>query len=86
MRGLYDMLGNVAEWTWTNYALWDSDDALCDPVGSWDDGVPAGEWSVRGGNFLSRPSELRAAARDGAPAGTRSPGIGFRAARTIVLE
>ncbi|MBK7642644.1 MAG: SUMF1/EgtB/PvdO family nonheme iron enzyme [Planctomycetes bacterium] len=79
--GFYDILGNVAEWTLDPYAP--------DHLGQFreGDGELLGANSslrvVRGGSFLSRPAELRCAARDEQSPGTRSAWIGVRPARML---
>jgi formylglycine-generating enzyme required for sulfatase activity len=78
--GLYDMVGNVSEWTqdcWNdNY------------TGAPADGSP---WTngncnfriVRGGSWGDNPGWLRLALRYGDPAGGRGDRVGFRVARTL---
>jgi formylglycine-generating enzyme required for sulfatase activity len=78
--GLYDMLGNVAEWV---------DDCY---VGDYGEGPRGHSLAsrdctsrvVRGGAFYSDPREARAAYRDGSTtSGARSDDLGFRLARTV---
>ncbi|CAK0769939.1 formylglycine-generating enzyme [Azospirillaceae bacterium] len=78
--GVYDILGNVSEWVedcWhENY------------IGAPNNGDP---WvlgrcefrSLRGGSWLSPPTDLRSAHRDRETPGLRSSVLGFRIARTI---
>jgi formylglycine-generating enzyme required for sulfatase activity len=76
--GLYDMGGNVAEWTSDIYTAAPSLDAavLEDPVGPGD----GRQHVVRGSSFKSLSiTDLRLSARDGASEGR--PDIGFRVAR-----
>ena len=72
--GLYDMSGNVYEWTCSQYKKsYDGSEQKCS--------VSARKYSLRGGSWLSRPWWVRAANRgDGTPA-YRYSGLGFRLAR-----
>jgi formylglycine-generating enzyme required for sulfatase activity len=78
--GLYDMVGNVWEWTddcW-NPSYQDA------PA----DGSPwtSGDCSVRvirGGSWINNPSNLRSAFRTGSSAGSLGNDRGFRVARTL---
>ena len=56
--GLYDMHGNVAEWTLTTYKPYPYD-----PSDGRDDGSPAGRKVTRGGSFYDRPKRGRSAFR-----------------------
>ena len=78
--GLHDMLGNVSEWT---EDCWDGEYAWAPSDGSaWEYGNC--DWRVtRGGSWLLKPSDLRAADRNRSPAGYRYFIIGFRVARTL---
>jgi formylglycine-generating enzyme required for sulfatase activity len=79
--GLYDMLGNVLEWTaghWhENY-----DDAP-DGGSAWTTPDSAGERVVRGGSWLNGPSSVRAGCRFRFDSGFRLDNVGFRLARTL---
>jgi len=72
--GLYDMLGNVWEWTCSAYeAAYGGDDARC-----------AGEAKLRayrGGSWENGPRYVRAASRERFPPESRKYVLGFRLAR-----
>lgn len=65
--GLYDMLGNVAEWCMRE-----------EGVPAWQSSVEAGREPLRGGSILSDLSRCRAGARAWEPRDTKKPSIGFR--------
>ena len=70
--GLYDMHGNVAEWTRSTdkpYPYRDGDRNLLDPHG---------RKVVRGGSFYDRPKRCRSAFRLRYPAWQRVHNVGFR--------
>ena len=76
--GLYDMIGNVAEWT---QDCWNASHA-----GVGQDAKPrnTGDCSrraVRGGSWASPPHTIRSAARQGQAQGYRAADLGFRIAR-----
>ena len=80
--GLYDMIGNVWEWTSTSYRERRSAAApCCAPTGN---GVPAGgpqRLVLKGGSYLCAPSycaRYRPAARVGQDAATSTGHTGFR--------
>jgi formylglycine-generating enzyme required for sulfatase activity len=78
--GLYDMLGNVAEWVEDCYVK--------SYVGAPNDGSAfstpnCGARAIRGGSWDSTPREVRAAYRYYYSAGGRLDDIGFRLAKTI---
>lgn len=79
--GLYDILGNAAEWVADQR---DPGQAVpaerVDPL-VWRDGRYARR--VRGGGWSSAPSETRLAARDYVGVTQRLPAVGFRMARTL---
>ena len=69
---LYDMVGNVWEWTTSPYNSYDPDPKL---LGSEDDYID------RGGGWDSLPYSARTANRGAASAGFRSTNLGFRLVR-----
>jgi len=78
--GLYDMHGNVAEWTADCFTS--SYDGL--PTdGSAMPGRDKCSRSVRGGDYSKVPSYVRSAKRDGEPSSRRDDRIGFRVAKTL---
>lgn len=68
--GLYDMHGNVAEWTRSVYRP--------DPVDGPDKDLGAGRRVVRGGSFYDRPHRARSAFRLGYPLWQRVFNVGIR--------
>jgi formylglycine-generating enzyme required for sulfatase activity len=82
--GLYDMVGNVFEWTedcvHANYNGAPGDgSAWLEAANS----VNCIDRLVRGGSWLTPPDTLRSAARSRRSTGTRYDFIGFRVARTL---
>ncbi|MFM2153492.1 MAG: hypothetical protein RL199_1927, partial [Pseudomonadota bacterium] len=75
---LFDLLGNVAEWTYDRYGEY-ADDTMTDPMGAEEGDARV----VRGGSFQSPAAALRASARDHADALAASPAIGFRVVRSV---
>jgi len=76
--GLYDMSGNVREWTWEWYAYSYSASAVTDPSGP-----SSGNGRVfRGGSFFGEARNVRVASRFYDTPGDRDSRIGFRLART----
>jgi iron(II)-dependent oxidoreductase len=77
--GVLDLLGNVWEWTSTNFDLYPGNRGALRPEFK--------TWPVkRGGSFMSDPNArdnpITACYRDFAPANTKQPTIGFRLARS----
>lgn len=71
--GFYDMLGNVFEWTGSDYSeVFNGDELIC----SDSDGLK----TYRGGSFNSESSIVRCSARSGFPVELASNQIGFRLA------
>ncbi len=71
--GLFDMSGNVWEWTRSPYQLYPYD-----PTDDRDNLDADALWVMRGGHFGDRDIYVRAAVRGGADPGVRRPFIGFR--------
>ncbi|MES2638144.1 MAG: bifunctional serine/threonine-protein kinase/formylglycine-generating enzyme family protein [Myxococcota bacterium] len=79
--GLFDMSGNVSEWTWDWYGDYPVDVAV-DPAGP-----DRGESRVhRGGSWDAAERTQRVAYRRAALPETRSPSIGLRVVRTVSRE
>ncbi|HIE91672.1 MAG TPA: hypothetical protein EYQ83_01935 [Acidobacteria bacterium] len=71
--GLFDMSGNVWEWTRSPYQPY--------PFSAADDRDRLGDdalWVIRGGSFSDTERNVRAAVRGGADPGVRRPFMGFR--------
>ncbi|MCA9543707.1 MAG: formylglycine-generating enzyme family protein, partial [Myxococcales bacterium] len=79
--GLYDMLGNVAEWTWDRYGPYPEGEVV-DPTGA-----EAGPTRVaRGGSFLNPDNRVRVANRAEFEPATRLRDLGLRPVRTLRQE
>ena len=78
--GLYDMSGNVSEWTWDVYGDYPSGSATTDPTGA----SGGSRRVVRGGSRAGSAVRLRVAYRNGdlLPS-LRFVDLGFRLARTL---
>ena len=74
--GMFDMLGNAAEWCQDAYA---PDASTIHPRNPVTDDV---ERVLRGGSFRDGPSHLRSAARSGSPPASEKLSVGFRVARS----
>ena len=72
--GLHDMLGNVYEWTCSQYKKsYDGSQQKCS--------VSASKYSLRGGSWSFEPRWVRAASRDYNYPDNRYSSLGFRLAR-----
>ena len=78
--GLYDVLGNV--WEWTEDCGHAYTGAPKDGS-AWTTGGECGKRVVRGGSWSNRPRLVRSANRDGGDAGVQSSIVGIRVARTL---
>lgn len=78
--GLYDMLGNV--WEWTEDCWHESYTGAPDNGSPWLTGS-CKQRVIRGGGWVSRPWLLRSATRTCPDSSTRANYIGFRVARTL---
>ena len=77
--GLYDMSGNVYEWTWDWYQSSYQNDVATDPVGP-----GTGSYRVvRGGNWSSHARYCRSAYRSGSAPGLRNGSLGARLSRSL---
>jgi formylglycine-generating enzyme required for sulfatase activity len=74
--GLYDMLGNVWEWTHDGYEAYPG--GVADPEG----GVVSTDRVVRGGSWSNDPHFVRASNRNFEALGYRSNNVGFRLVRS----
>lgn len=72
--GLYDILGNVAEWCHDGQREY-SAEAMIDPVGPTD---PGAFRAIRGGYWSWYARHVRSADRDANPPGIRGVALGFR--------
>ena len=76
--GLYDMLGNVSEWTWDIYGSYPSG-RVTDPEGA----SSGADRVLRGGSWLSDARRVRAADRSWLVPAWRNFFVGIRPARSI---
>jgi sulfatase modifying factor 1 len=79
--GLYDMLGNVFEWTWDAYGAYSSGDQE-DPIGGGLEQDTSASRVVRGCSWGSDARSCRAAGRDWGAPGGRDGNLGLRPARS----
>lgn len=79
--GLYDMVGNVREWTEDCYH--DSYTGAPADGSAWVEGASCDDRVVRGGSWLLAPAFLRSASRYWFTTGYRLRYVGFRVARTL---
>jgi formylglycine-generating enzyme required for sulfatase activity len=77
--GLYDMLGNVFQWTEDCYH--DSYSGAPSDGSAWTGGCK--DYVQRGGSWSAKPSSVRSADRNGGPPVDRNIDIGFRVVRAI---
>jgi formylglycine-generating enzyme required for sulfatase activity len=78
--GLYDMVGNV--WQWVEDCYRPNYDGGPTDGSAWIGGE-CGYRVVRGGSWINRSPDLRAANRGWNPSGTRSAALGFRVGRAL---
>lgn len=78
--GLFDVIGNAAEWAHDQGGWLPVTERLTDPDQSYGPGAAR---DVRGGAHFGWPSVCRVALRLGFPGDGRAPGRGFRVARTL---
>jgi formylglycine-generating enzyme required for sulfatase activity len=78
--GLYDMVGNV--WEWTEDCYHDSYNGVPANGSAWTGG-DCSRRVIRGGSWVNIPGGLRSAARLGDSAGSRGYDTGFRVGRTL---
>ncbi len=77
--GLYDMLGNLFEWTWDVYSATYPSSAVSDPTGP----TSGSERVVRGGYWGSEPFAVRAAMRGNVPPSFQGDFMTLRLVRSM---
>jgi formylglycine-generating enzyme required for sulfatase activity len=75
-NGLYDILGNVAEWVWDRPGDYPTSYAV-----GWTGAAAGSERVVRGGAYDSTADRLRSASRESRAAYDPQPGVGLRLVR-----
>ncbi|WLE57948.1 SUMF1/EgtB/PvdO family nonheme iron enzyme [Burkholderia plantarii] len=81
--GLYDMLGNVWQWT---ADCWHDDYAGAPADGSAWDAASCGRRAIRGGSWSNVPAFVRAASRAAVPSTVRRGYLGFRVVRELPAQ
>jgi formylglycine-generating enzyme required for sulfatase activity len=79
---LYDMSGNVEEWTWDGYKVYSAGtllEPLVDPIGP----VSAPTRAIRGGDWSSYAVYARCGYRNARVPGTRANTLGLRLVRSV---
>ena len=79
--GLYDMVGNV--WEWTEDCCHDNYDGAPADGSAWIEGGDCKSRIVRGGSWVSSPGYLRSAIRSRSTTDIRGNDLGFRVGRTL---
>ena len=80
--GLYDMVGNV--WEWTEDCYHDSYHGAPTDGSAWTRGGDCSSRFLRGGSWINTPDGLRSAIRAGVATGSRINSLGFRVGRTLL--
>jgi formylglycine-generating enzyme required for sulfatase activity len=80
--GLYDMVGNVFEWT--EDCVHDNYNGAPTDGSAWRTDGDCSDRVVRGGSWLSYPDNLRSADRIWLTSDRRDSGLGFRVGRTLL--